>query len=106
MSANTLTLMPQEEGEMTKSEVERIAVLEAQVGHIKETLDRVVSLEAQVVRLAQAQEARNELRDREHVEGREDMRDFWTWFRWGVDRAVPLVALLLAAYIITQGGGR
>ena len=87
---------------MTKPDGERIATLEARVDNIDRTLERVVSLESQVVRLAQAQEARNRLRERDHAEEREDMRDFWVWFRWAVDRAVPLVALLLAAYVIVS----
>ena len=103
---NVVSMQAGDEGTMTKSELERIATLEAQVEHLKQTIDRVISLEAQVVRLAQAQEQRNRLREREHTEDREDRRDFGFWLRWGIDRAVPLVALLALAYITIQGPNR
>lgn len=108
MSNATLAVVTAEESEaapVTRPDSERIAVLETEVGHLKDTLARVVSLEAQVVRLAQAQEERNRLREQEHTDARESSRDLGMWLRWGVDRAVPLIALLLAAYIVVGGHG-
>lgn len=92
------------EGDMAKSEIERLAIVETRLDALEKVVERLTAVELQIARLAQAQEYRNQLRDRDHIEGREDMRDMWAWLRWCIDRAVPLVALLLAAYIITQGG--
>ena len=89
---------------VSKPDGERIAVLEAQQEAMKAQLERLVSLEITFAKWAAAQEHRNALREREHMEGRENLRDLWAWVRWSVDRALPLMAILLAAYVIVYLG--
>ena len=99
-----IALQKPEEDPVSKPDGERIAVLEAQQEAMKAQLDRLVALEITFAKWAAAQEHRNALREREHLEGRENIRDLWAWVRWGVDRAIPLIALLLAAYVIVYLG--
>ena len=85
---------------VSKPEGERIAVLEAQQSAMQAQIDRLIALEITFAKWAAAQEHKNALREREHMEGREDQRDLWAWVRWGLDRSIPLIALLLSAYVI------
>ena len=104
MTGTAVIHLQADRGEEVRPDNERIAVLEAQQEAMKAQIDRLVALEITFAKWAAAQEHRNALREREHSEGREDIRDLWAWFRWGVDRAIPLVALLLAAYVIVYLG--
>ena len=99
-----IALQKPEDERVSKPEVERLAVLETKVEMLEKVVERLVAVEIQMARLADAQEIRNRMREREHMEGRENLRDLWAWVRWSVDRAIPLIALLLAAYVIVYLG--
>ena len=99
-----IALQKPEDEPVNRPEGERIAVLEAQQSAMQAQIDRLIALEITFAKWAAAQEHKNALREREHLEGREDLRDLWAWVRWSVDRAIPLIALLLAAYVIVYLG--
>ena len=99
-----IALQKAEDEPVSRTDLERIAVLEAKQEATDAQIARLVALEVTFARWAAAQEERNALKEREHLEGREDTRDLWAWVRWSVDRAIPLIALLLAAYVIVYLG--